>query len=114
MLNVLSPAKLPAAVKALYKRTYVDRLPIDKKEDFRPVLEQVLGPKLAAEVAKQAEVKGSDLLGTNTQKAVDEGAFGLPWIIGEQDRSSTKCNKAHPLQQRISKEEKKAIGEQIT
>ena len=75
------------AIAALYEHFFVSHKPIVKPDDFRPVLDSVLGKELAAKVAERSGDVGKKLLTENSEEAVSQGAFGLPWFVGECLRS---------------------------
>ncbi|MCJ1443133.1 MAG: hypothetical protein MMC23_003630 [Stictis urceolatum] len=76
---------------ALYKHSFVDLKPITEPQDFMPVLEQVLGKELIEKVAAQAGTVGKETLGKNTDKAIADGAFGMPWYMATNAEGSTEC-----------------------
>ncbi|RMY22338.1 hypothetical protein D0865_16557, partial [Hortaea werneckii] len=75
---------LDACFAALYHAFWVDLVsPINKPENFLPVLSKVLGGE---GVAKEMFEKGNSaeakkVLAGNTEQAFQEGAFGLPWFV---------------------------------
>ncbi|KAF2168896.1 hypothetical protein M409DRAFT_20910 [Zasmidium cellare ATCC 36951] len=78
---------LPRALDALYHAFWVERKTIGKVE----VIAEVLGPVLGAEGTrrclegvKSEEVKQA-LVG-NTKRSFEEGAFGLPWFVAENEK----------------------------
>ena len=77
---------MPSTIAALYEHFFVSHRPIVKPDDFRPVLENVLGKELAAKVAEQSGDLGKKILTENSDQVVREGAFGLPWFVGEYSR----------------------------
>ena len=83
VLATESPIKLREAVMALYNHFFVNEQAVTDLQDFLPVIERVIGHELAADVSARASTLGESLLTKNTDEAVDNGAFGLPWIIGE-------------------------------
>ena len=83
ILGTKSPAKLREAVMALYTRFFVDQQSVTMVQDFMPVIERVIGKELAADVSARASTMGETFLTKNTEEAVANGAFGLPWTIGE-------------------------------
>ncbi|KAM5451844.1 putative glutathione transferase [Microsporum audouinii] len=76
------PEKLTASLDALYHALWVKAdSAVGKPEGFLPVLESVIGKEAAVKVAEKAttaEIKKA--LISNTDRAVESGAFGLPWI----------------------------------
>ncbi|KAJ6104467.1 thioredoxin-like protein [Penicillium sp. IBT 18751x] len=82
-LSLKAPAKMPAALEALYRAFWVERnSAVAEPEGFLPILENVLGKHGTEEILSamgQPDVKG--LLMSNTDQAFKEGAFGLPWLV---------------------------------
>ncbi|KAL1965923.1 hypothetical protein VTN77DRAFT_5056 [Rasamsonia byssochlamydoides] len=81
-VSVLSPNQLIPCLDALYRSFWVEgNANIGKPEGFMPVLEKTLGGTAAEEVLKaSSEPRIKDLLTSNTDKAFQSGAFGLPWF----------------------------------
>lgn len=80
-VSLLYPDKLIDCFTALYEAFWIRRETISKPEVFGPVFLEVLGEEKGKEVLEKAgskEAKG--LLMGNTEVAVEEGAFGLPWF----------------------------------
>ena len=77
------PAQLTASFAALYQAFWVEgKSPIASAEVIRPVLAGVLGEEGAKGVLEAAggkDVKAK--LGSNSDEAMSEGAFGLPWFV---------------------------------
>ena len=66
---------------------WVHRQPIDSAPVVTSVLQRILGNEDADAVlaaSKSQEVK--DALSRYTDEATDEGAFGLPWFVGESSQ----------------------------
>ena len=82
-LSAIAPERLVEAAAALYDRFFVDVEPISNEDDFMPVLEEQLGKELATRVASSIAVEGKDILTRNTDQAIVDGAFGLPYFVGE-------------------------------
>ncbi|KAI6794816.1 hypothetical protein KC327_g17000 [Hortaea werneckii] len=73
---------------ALYHAFWVDLVsPINKPENFLPVLSRALGGgEAGSKLAKEMLEKGNSaeakkVLVGNTEQAFQEGAFGLPWFV---------------------------------
>ncbi|MCJ1303382.1 hypothetical protein MMC08_006191 [Hypocenomyce scalaris] len=91
-LTQTSPEKLPDALTALYHAFWVERQQINKPEVIGSVLEKALGTNVAngvMEKVSSAEVKL--LLSANTDKALEEGAFGLPWFVATNAKGEKEC-----------------------
>jgi 2-hydroxychromene-2-carboxylate isomerase len=80
-LQILAPEMLPVALDALYTAFWVEaKSEVGKAEGFAPILEGVLGKELTQKVVEGMngkEAKGR--LMSNTDLALNDGAFGLPW-----------------------------------
>ncbi len=100
-ISLVAPEKLSDALSALYRAFWVERKAIVQSDVVQSVLEEVLGEKLAKQILEAVsrscpilrhdlrtlagQGKGDDakkLLSANTDKALEEGAFGLPWFVG--------------------------------
>lgn len=87
----LHPEKLPDAFAALYQAFWVEGKTINKPETIVPALASVFGEQEAKKIMEAVgspEVKKR--LGDNSDVAMGEGAFGLPWFVatntkGEKD-----------------------------
>ncbi|KAI4127606.1 MAG: hypothetical protein LQ347_004530 [Umbilicaria vellea] len=86
-LSQISPDKVPDAITALYHAYWVEGQQVNKPD----VIEAVLRKALSADVVKKVmegsatpEVK--QLLMSNTDKALEEGAFGLPWFAATNSK----------------------------
>ena len=82
VLSIIAPEKVEPAVKAMYTQFFVDLETVAETADFMPSFEKVVGKNIAAEVSKKAGSIGKDMLAKNTEQAIDDEAFGLPWILG--------------------------------
>ncbi|KAF2861151.1 HCCA isomerase/glutathione S-transferase kappa [Piedraia hortae CBS 480.64] len=87
-LAAVPEGKLRECVEALYRRIWVEgNADVQDEEVFGRILRGVLGDdegKRVVERSKTEEIK--ELVKKNTQKAFDEGAFGLPYIVMEDDK----------------------------
>ncbi|EMC91239.1 hypothetical protein BAUCODRAFT_319300 [Baudoinia panamericana UAMH 10762] len=76
------PAKLDACIEALYNTFWIERKPIKDAAVVTAALATVLGE---AEAKRMLEKAGSPevkkLLTDNSNLAIDEGAFGLPYFV---------------------------------
>ena len=86
-VSLLHPEKLTACFEALYQAFWVEGQTISKAEVFGPVLLSVLGNDKGKEVlAAAGGVEAKKLLADNTDLAVREGAFGLPWFVATNSK----------------------------
>jgi 2-hydroxychromene-2-carboxylate isomerase len=86
-VELAHPEKLSDCFAALYQAFWVESKTIGKPEVFGPVLESVLGTeegKKMVEKAGQPEAKKR--LSENSDLAMAEGAFGLPWFVATNSR----------------------------
>jgi len=82
-ISVACPDKLTPCFEALYHAFWVEgQTPIGKPEVFGPVLSKILGEQQCKEILQKAsEPEAKKMLSDNTNSAIEEGAFGLPWFI---------------------------------
>jgi 2-hydroxychromene-2-carboxylate isomerase len=83
-LSIDRPEKFIEAVAAMYHAMWADSKPIQQPAVAMEVLSGVIGEqsaKKAFERANDDEVKR--MLTRYTDEAFVEGAFGLPWFVGE-------------------------------
>lgn len=76
--------KLTSALDAVYATFWIDRKPIQNPEIFITALAKVVGERDAKELFEKGsspEVKKR--LAEATEEAFRDGAFGLPWFVGE-------------------------------
>jgi 2-hydroxychromene-2-carboxylate isomerase len=81
-IETAHPDKLSDCFGALYQAFWVESQTIGKPEVFGPVLAKVLGEQGAKEIVEAS--KGPDAKGRlskNSDWAMEEGAFGLPWFV---------------------------------
>ncbi|KAK3074154.1 hypothetical protein LTR53_003624 [Teratosphaeriaceae sp. CCFEE 6253] len=82
VVTLAHPDRLDDCFTAMYQAFWVDRRSISKPEVWGAVLTEVFGEsegRKIAEMAGGAEAK--KLLARNTDLAVAEGAFGLPYFV---------------------------------
>ncbi|EZF75545.1 hypothetical protein H105_02957 [Trichophyton soudanense CBS 452.61] len=86
------PEKLASCIDALYNTLWVNRdSSVIKPEGYVPVLETVIGKDAAIKVAEKsntAEIKQK--LISNTDRSVESGAFGLPWMECTNSKGETE------------------------
>lgn len=81
-VQLMYPEKLNECFSALYEAFWIERKTIGKPEVFGPVLQKVLGEEATKKVLENlgsAETK--KLLKDNSDLAMSEGAFGMPWFV---------------------------------
>jgi len=91
-VSLLAPEKLADCIHALYCAYFIDLKNVSKVEDFSPALESVLGEDMTKEVLEKSttdEVKKGMI--ENTEAALADGAFGLPWFVATNSRGQTEC-----------------------
>lgn len=79
------PERLEDAIERLWRDVWVEwREPL-REENLRKALVEVLGSEGDAEQVLQAAAgeRVKRVLSENTAAAFGEGAFGLPWFVGE-------------------------------
>jgi len=85
------PDKLTAAFAALYQSFWVEAQPIGKPETVTSSLANVFGEaevkELMAKVGTPEVKKG---LSENTELAMGNGAFGLPWFVATNAKGETE------------------------
>lgn len=82
VIKTKHPEKLPAAVTALFKAIWQDLEPVGKPEVIAKYLSEIFSEaeiKDTLEMATQPECKKQ--LADNTDYALKEGCFGLPYFI---------------------------------
>lgn len=72
----------------LYRLLWVERVAVNSVEMFGPVLKRILGEETGSEVLEAAGSRGKEALVRNTDAAVRNGAFGMPWFVGKRCRRS--------------------------
>ncbi|TKX26241.1 DSBA-like thioredoxin domain-containing protein 1 [Elsinoe australis] len=90
-LELASPDKLGAAFAEVYKAYWVEGKPVEKPEVFGPALERAVGKELAKKAVDalgSAEAKSQ--LSKNTDKALADGAFGMPWYMATNAKGETE------------------------
>lgn len=84
-LSLLHPQKVESAVGLFWENFWVQWNDPTKPENMQAILRTVLGnddeAKKVIERMKTDEAKKA--LSANTSKAFEDGAFGLPWFVGE-------------------------------
>ncbi len=89
-IEISHPEKLSDCFAALYQAFWVEGKTIGKPEVFGPVLNAVLGEtdtKTILEKVGSPEAKKR--LSENSDLAMAEGAFGLPWFVATNSKGET-------------------------
>jgi len=68
-------------IDVMYATFWVDQKPIQDVEVIREVLESVAGAEVAEKVLAGVAGVGAEILTKNTQAVLDQGCFGLPYLI---------------------------------
>jgi len=90
-VQLYHPAKLNTAIHECYNKFWVEGQAIQDPKNFGAALAKALGEEPAKEVMEKmgsAEVKGR--LAENTDRAIQEGAFGLPWFVATNAQGQTE------------------------
>jgi 2-hydroxychromene-2-carboxylate isomerase len=86
-LSLSHPQSLPQAISLFWESFWVHWNDPMKPENLQAIVRTVVGSDEEAtkviEKTKSDEVK--NLLSANTDKAFQDGAFGLPWFVGESE-----------------------------
>ncbi|PMD65251.1 HCCA isomerase/glutathione S-transferase kappa [Hyaloscypha bicolor E] len=94
-LTILYPGsqgqgKLMKALDALYPAYWVEHKKTNEREVLAEILGKVLGEEDAGKAMKMAGKEGKELLGENTDRALADGAFGLPWFVATNGEGKTE------------------------
>ncbi|RFU31412.1 hypothetical protein B7463_g4954, partial [Scytalidium lignicola] len=76
---------LTKALDSLYQAYWVDNRPTQNKEVLVEVLSETLGQEEAQKVMTAVPNEGKELLIKNTDLALADGAFGLPWFVATNE-----------------------------
>jgi len=91
-IELSHPDKLTDCFAALYQAFWVEGKTIGKPDVFGPVLTQVLGEKDGkAILEKVGSAEAKKRLQENSDKAMEEGAFGLPWFVATNSRGEKEA-----------------------
>jgi len=85
-LTILHPETSPQpiltkALDTLFREFWVNQKKTNEKPILEEVLKSVLGEGETKKLMEMAGKEGKELLGKNTDKALEDGAFGLPVCI---------------------------------
>ena len=94
-LTVLNPGKegqpkLIKALDALFHAFWVEHKKTYEKEVLIAVLNEVLGKEEAGKVMGMVPKEGKEVLNKNTDKALADGAFGLPYFVATNGEGKTE------------------------
>lgn len=78
------------ALDLLSNEFWTKHVEIHKPEVFQPIMENILGKDDAARVADFAANEGKAVLAKNTDIAINDGAFGLPWFTCTNSKGETE------------------------
>ncbi|EEH05076.1 conserved hypothetical protein [Histoplasma capsulatum G186AR] len=92
-LCTIPTKSLPVCFDALYQEFWVAGNPkISDPDTFRPILESAVGKEMAANAVAQSTTQAiKDRLTANGDKAVEIGAFGVPWFECTNGSGETEC-----------------------
>ncbi|OAT06112.1 hypothetical protein, variant [Blastomyces gilchristii SLH14081] len=92
-LCAIPAEQLPACFDALYKELWVEgNSQLNAPKTFLPILEAAVGKEMAANALEQSNTQPiKDLLIANSDKAVETGAFGIPWFECTNSSGETEC-----------------------
>ncbi|KAL9101761.1 MAG: hypothetical protein Q9163_003008 [Psora crenata] len=81
-VSLIRPRQLGDAIAALYEASFARSQDIHRLDDIKPILMQIFGGTVTRDIVDKAtsdDVK--KLLVANTDKALLDGSFGLPWLV---------------------------------
>ena len=76
-------SKLVSCLDVLFHEFWVNHTEIHKPEILTEILKKVLGEEEKERILGMVGKEGKEVLNKNTKKAIEEGAFGLPWMVCE-------------------------------
>lgn len=98
-ISLSHPQSLPSAIALFWQNFWVHWTDPLKPENMLAIVKTIVGSEEEAlkviERAKSEEVKKK--LATSTDQAYKDGAFGLPWFVGESRFESYIMNKVQRL-----------------
>ncbi|KAF4637647.1 hypothetical protein G7Y89_g438 [Cudoniella acicularis] len=91
-LTIIQPGQesLIKALDELYPAYWVEGKPTHEKECLTEVLSKVFGADTAKNVMEMAGKEGKELLIKNTDRALADDAFGLPWFVATNAKGETE------------------------
>ncbi|KAH6679818.1 thioredoxin-like protein [Halenospora varia] len=79
------------ALDKLYAAYWVDCTPTHVPENLAPILIELFGEETSKKITEMAAKEGKAILAKNTDKALEDGAFGLPWFVAENAEGVKEC-----------------------
>jgi len=91
-LTIIEPSQqtLCSAFDALYEAYWVHHRQTNKPKILSEVLREALGETLTKKVIESIGKEGKEVLGKNTDRALADGAFGLPWFVVTNEKGETE------------------------
>ena len=91
-IEMSHPDKLSDCFAALYQAFWVEGQTIGKPEVISPVLVKVLGDSDAKKIMeKMSSPEAKKKLSENSDYAMAEGAFGLPWFVATNEKGDKEA-----------------------
>jgi len=81
---------LTKCLDALYEAFWVHHMKTNEKDMLAQILSDVLGKHEAEKVLEMAGKEGKAILSKNTDLALADGAFGLPWFVATNSKGETE------------------------
>lgn len=72
---------LTTALDTLYHAYWVEHIPTHKLDVLPSTLASSIGSEIAEKVIAMMGKEGKEILARNTDQALEDGAFGLPWFV---------------------------------
>lgn len=86
------PEKMQETLAAFYHASFAEHQDVVDKDIMYSLLEQVLGQDRAETMlAKSISDEVKKTLAANTDRAMAEGSFGLPWYVATNATGQTEC-----------------------
>jgi len=90
-IEINHPEKLPAAYAALCHALWVEGKTVNKPDVIAPALQKVFSEEEVKTIMRQAgEAEAKKRLNDNGAKALESGAFGLPWFVAENSEGKVE------------------------
>ncbi|KAK4205670.1 thioredoxin-like protein [Triangularia verruculosa] len=86
LASLSSTAQLTSALDLLFKKHWADGVATHKPEILQQTLVELFGEEEAGKILERSKAEGKEALIKNTDRAFDEGAFGLPWFSATNAR----------------------------
>lgn len=89
---LLHPERLADTIAAVFHASFVEHKEVHKPENLIPILEKTFGEEQAKEIlTKSTSDEVKKLLIANTDEALAEGSFGLPWYAATNVKGEKEC-----------------------